>query len=249
MKKYYVFLILSGLFISGCKKDRGVSPIGPNTFAGTIRPREFLSDEAFTKLVIEIDYVTGYAPSQTSINNIVSFLQNIVNKPDGIVVNLTEIPSSGKQTLTLDDVRAIEKSNRNFISTNGVLTLYVLVTDGAYYMDTSTSKVLGVAYAASSLVLFEKTIRDLSGGVGQPSVTMMESTTGEHEMGHILGLVNFGTPMVTPHADPQNPQHCNNTRCLMYFETENSDFMMNLAGNIPTLDDNCKNDLRANGGK
>ena len=149
----FLFIVLS---IAGCHKKTAINPAEPNSYVGTVTPKEFLSDATFKKLIIEIDYVTGYAPSQTSINNIVSFLQNSINKPEGIEVNLSEIPSPGKQTLTLDDIRTIEKTNRTFISAKEVLTLYVLVTDGAYYMDTNTSKVLGVAYASSSLVLFEK---------------------------------------------------------------------------------------------
>jgi predicted Zn-dependent protease len=103
------------------------------------------------------------------------------------------------------------------------------------------------------MVIFEKTIQDLSGNtLSQPSREKLETVVMNHELGHILGLVNIGTNMVTPHQDPDasHGRHCENTSCLMYWGVETGNVAQNLLGTgMPQLDQNCLNDLKANGGK
>jgi hypothetical protein len=100
------------------------------------------------------------------------------------------------------------------------------------------------------MVIFEKTIREFSGGLGKPSATTLETTVSLHEFGHILGLTNNGTPMQSAHQDEPNGKHCNNKDCLMYWAVENSNIISTLTGgNIPQLDAQCVADLKANGGR
>ena len=69
-------------------------------------------------------------------------------------------------------------------------------------------------------------------------------------MGHILGLVDIGSPMQTNHKDAAHGNHCNNTNCLMYYASETTDVLgFLITGNVPVLDANCRADLTANGGK
>ena len=94
------------------------------------------------------------------------------------------------------------------------------------------------------------TITNFSGGANQTTRTKLETTVLDHEFGHLLGLTNLGTPMVTPHEDAAHMSHCNNSSCLMYYSTQTT--VMGgilLSGPIPVLDANCKSDLTANGGK
>ena len=100
------------------------------------------------------------------------------------------------------------------------------------------------------MVLFGKKIHDNSGGLGQASRTKLEATVLEHEFGHILGLVDIGTPMQTNHKDAAHGNHCNNTNCLMYYTSETTDILgFLITGNIPSFDANCIADMHANGGK
>lgn len=109
---------------------------------------------------------------------------------------------------------------------------------------------LGVAYRNTSLCIFGKAIQSNSGSIGQASRVKVESTVLNHEAGHILGLEDIGTPMAINHKDPSHPDHCNNSNCLMYYAAETTDILgFLITGNIPALDQNCKNDLKANGGK
>src|SRR4030095_6546174 len=124
------------------------------------------------------------------------------------------------------------------------IALYILYTNGNY----TDNNVLGIAYKNTSVVLFGKKINDNSGGLGQASRTKLVATVAEHEMGHLLGLVDLGSPMVTGHKDGAHGSHCSNTACLMYYASETSDILgFLITGNIPVLDVNCRADLQANG--
>lgn len=244
MKATYFFIFLSMLVTVGCKKDPKTLLYAEET------PRNFLSNDTYKKLVVQIDYVNGYEPTQTALNHLKSFLEQRLNKSAGIEFNLNAVSSPGKNTLSISEIQKLEKDRRRLYTKGDVITAYLFFADADYDQNTGSRQVLGLAYGTSSMVLFNKTIRNLSGGLGQPSVSTVEATVAEHEFAHILGLVNNGTGMVNSHQDEANGKHCDNQNCLMYFEAETSDLIGNLLGNsIPSLDSHCIEDLRANGGK
>ena len=208
--------------------------------------KDLLSANIYTTIKMEIQYMPGFSPDAAAVNNLISFFNNIVNKPGGITVVQTQIIASGKAVLSINDIATIEKTNRTVYSAGNQLGVYFLYTDGAY----SEGNVLGVAYRNTSMCIIGKTIHDNSGAVGQVSRTKLETTVLQHEMGHILGLVDLGSTMLTNHKDTPHGNHCTNTNCLMYYASETTDALgFLLTGAIPTLDNNCSADLHANGGK
>jgi len=248
MKKPIIIfsLLLSIASINfSCKKKS-------ETIDNQVTPIDFLSQGKYTNLIIEINYVSGYAPTDESVNNLIAFLKQRINKPNGIATIKKEITVQNTGAYyNLSQVQSIEYANRKMITTGSTLTAYVLYLDKEYEGTASSqSKVLGINYQNSSIVMFENTIAQFSGGLTQPSRALLESTVIEHEFGHVLGLVNNGTPMQTAHQDVPNGKHCNNTSCLMYYAVETSDIVKNLLGSTPPdLDANCLNDLKAYGGK
>ena len=238
----FTFMLIASV-ITGCSKDEIKAD-------NKVNPEHFLSDDKYEKLIVEIQYVSGYAPSSTSVNNLKTFLEERLHKPGGISIVQTAISSPGKSIYTMDDIRAIEESNRTQHTNGKTLTAYFFFADGDYAGNSGSSKVLGIAYEGSSMVIFEKTVKDHSGGLTQPPVATLESTVLLHEFGHILGLVNNGTSMQAAHQDEAHGHHCNNQNCLMYYTAETTDILANLTGgNVPGLDQKCIDDLRANGGK
>lgn len=236
----YLIIITS---ISGCKKDE---------FArnDSVSPNDFLSGKKYEKLIVEIQYVTGYQPTTATVDNLKAFLQQRLNKPGGITIVQNAISSPGKTSFSIDDIKAVEKEYRTQHTSKKTLTAYFFFADADYASNSGSSKVLGIAYGNSSMVIFEKTIKDYSGGITQPPITTLETTVINHEFAHILGLVNNGTPVQSTHQDVAHGKHCNNANCLMYYTAETSDIVSNIiGGNILTLDGNCINDLIANGGK
>ncbi len=245
----YLFLGIAIIFISGCsKKDATTLPPinGANNKVTGYSGKDFLKVTNFNSLKIEIQYMPGFAPDVSSVDNIKSFLSSLINKPGGITVTQKQITAGGKVAYSINDVAIIEQNNRSYFNSGNQLSVYVLITDGDY----SDPNVLGVAYRNTSLCLFGKKIFDNSGGVGQASRTKLLSTVAEHEFGHLLGLVDLGTTMQTDHKDVPHGNHCNVQNCLMYYASETTDlFGFLITGNIPALDSQCKNDLQANGGK
>ena len=206
---------------------------------------ELLASSKYTSLKIEVQYMVGYQPDAAALNHLQTTLTGLINKPSGITIVTKEIPASS-QTLSLTDIITIEKNNRTAFTTGSELAIYVLYTNGNYAED----NVLGIAYKNTSTVLFGKKINDNSGGIGQASRTKLVATVAEHEIGHLLGLVDLGSPMQTAHKDAAHGNHCSNTNCLMYYASETSDILgFLITGNIPPFDANCRADLTANGGK
>ncbi|MBI3883929.1 MAG: hypothetical protein HY305_06925 [Sphingobacteriales bacterium] len=243
MKNLPALIISSLLFFSCNKKDFSAHPA--NNLSVGASAHDLLSAQQYTAVKIEIQYMAGFAPTATTINNLTNFLNSVINKPGGIEVIQNEV-AAASTTLNLQDIALIEKNNRTVYTSGNQLGLYFLFTNGGY----TQSNVLGIAYQNTSMCLFGKTIHDNSGGIGQASRIKLESAVIEHEAGHILGLVDIGTAMQTNHIDPGHANHCNNSNCLMYYASETSDALGFLVtGNIPSLDANCLADLHANGGK
>lgn len=250
-----VFVSFFAIFIlfSGCSKDddENGNPDGSlNKKSVGASAHDLLSADKYKKVVLEIQFVEGFEPQTATVNSLKTLMEQRMNKPNGITVKLSPLPAAGfgKTSYSINDIAAIEENNRQEYTTADAIAIYFFFADGRFSEDSGNSKVLGVAYRNTSMAIFEKTIQELSGGFTQPSRTKLETVVMQHELGHILGLVNVGTPMVTPHQDHEH--HCDNTNCLMYWAVETGDVVQNLLGTgMPVLDQNCLNDLKANGGK
>lgn len=242
------FLALS--FIVSCNRDNefsnGSSDYNHNRAVGA-SANNLLSNNLYNSLLIEIQYMPGYAPDSQAIDHLRNFLSTFLRKEGGITITQRQIPATSSSSLSADDIRQIENTNRTVFTNGSTLAVNIMYTNGQY---SNSSNTLGIAYRNTSIALFGKTIRDNSGGFGQTSRTKLEATVLEHEIGHLMGLVDLGSQMQSNHKDSANGNHCDNKNCLMYYASETTDILGFLTtGNIPQLDNNCKADLKANGGK
>ncbi|ASW74393.1 hypothetical protein IQ37_04825 [Chryseobacterium piperi] len=249
MLKKIIIPLLILPFIVSCNRDNEFSN-GSSDYSHT-RPvgasaNNLLSNERYNSLLIEVQYMPGYAPDSQAIEHLKNFLSTFLRKDGGITIIQREIPGTSSPSLSAEDIRQIENTNRTVFTNGSTLAVSILYTNGQY----TNNNTLGIAYRNTSVALFGKTIRENSGGFGQTSRTKLEATVLEHELGHLMGLVDLGSPMQTNHKDSSNGNHCNNQNCLMYYTSETTDILGLLTtGNIPQLDNNCKADLKANGGK
>lgn len=221
-----------------------MQPTGTSAF-------ELLSDADFTQLVIELAYVEGYSPTTEAIDDFMAFVDERVYKPEGISLVMNAIPSSGIDNLSIQDIASIEDANRTQYNNGDQIAIWAFFTDGASASNSNNGVVLGTAYRNTSFVIFEETIRSLSDSPLEPNRSVLEATVILHEMGHLFGLTNLGTPLQSDHEDEDHPKHCKIENCLMYFSAETSSGLENLIGmgSPPALDAQCIADLQANGGK
>ncbi|MFI8378827.1 hypothetical protein [Leeuwenhoekiella sp. NPDC079379] len=255
----YLTLIFAFLIISCSSDSSNETPVDPkaanNKSLGTAA-RDFLSAEAFTGLHVEIAYVNGFKPSATTINNLRNFFSARLNKPDGITITETVVPATTVGSLSREEYVKIEKDNRTVFNAGDELAVWIFFADQNSESDEGNSRILGTAYLNTSCIIFEKTLKDFSNRIGGANLTLLESITTQHEFGHLFGLVNLGTAMVTPHEDEQPDdagvdklnKHCNQEDCLMYFQTVGN-AVGGVMNSLPTFDEFCLADLQANGGK
>nr|WP_294859276.1 membrane metalloprotease [uncultured Fluviicola sp.] len=247
----FFFLIFVLAVSLGCKKDskRRIEKfhrqdVGYSAFG-------ILSDKDYKSLTVEIIYMTGFKPTDLAIEHLKELISAQCNKPDGVRFVFREISPQGNSNYSVDDAVSIENEYRQEFTYRKDLAICFLFLDGPSSDDQGSAMVLGQAYYNTSMVIYEKSLQDNSGGFGEPELYKLETTVINHEFGHILGLVNNGTEMYNAHQDTANGSHCIHSDCLMYWEAETGSLFSNLIGNspIPTFDQDCLKDLKEKGGK
>lgn len=238
LKRLAFLLVLVSLMGASCQKE-DMPQLDYRKLGASAN--DILSDRTYKSIEIEISYMPGYMLADTVLSHVRNYLSMVANKPTGISFRQTSFSRTVPSPMTLNQVVSLEKDVRTGFTGGTVLRIHIMVVDAEY----QTADILGISYWNTSMCVFGKTIDKFSGRPGLLSKNQLLITLIEHEMGHLLGLVDQGTPMVAQHKST-NGAHCTNTRCLMYYVIETAG---NASTPIPTLDTDCLNDLRANGGR
>lgn len=255
MKNILKSIVLMAFLLLSCSKNDNLENVlinGNYSYKKQVgySANDILSDKIFKNIHIEVMYVDGFKPTDNALNNLKSFIGSRTYKTN-IVVEARLIDISVKSIYSIDDVRNIEDANKIMFTDENQLVISALFLNGNSSSNTDTGVVLGTAYRNTSFVIFEETIHSFSNSSFEPSRIILESTVILHEYCHLLGLVNLGTNMVENHQDTTHGSHCVTENCLMYYQVENGKSVADMVsgGQIPQLDANCINDLKANGGK
>lgn len=229
--------------------DTGGDPVQENLATGSGDwAVDFLTDDTYTSLEVEIDHVEGYAPAPATVSGLEDALSELVFKPGGVTVVVDDaIPDQGSPAWSVAAAQDLEVAWRDRYRDEGTGTavMYLLFLDGNAEGDDDQSKVLGYAYHGSSIVMFAETIDGLGSG---PLATDPEEVVAIHEVGHLLGLVDNGVPMVDDHSDPAHPHHDESDDCIMYWAMATEDVVSQLLSGKPDFDQACRDDLAAAGG-
>ena len=256
LKRLFIFLAFTSLIIS-CTRDSidesggGAIDRSANLKSLGTSASDLLSDVTFTSMNIEIVYVEGNRPTDEAVSTFRNFLQNRTYKPDGIEIKLRGVNSSGKAPFTIEEIVEIEKEERTVYNVGDEIAVWIYFADGNNEKDTEEKFVLGSAFRNTSMVIYEKTIRDFASRPGAPQRATIEAATLNHEFGHLFGLVDLGTTPVSNHEDTENKGHCITEGCLMRASIEFGSGVVNVieGSDVPDFDDACIDDLQSVGGK
>ena len=254
--RYSLFVLLATtvLTATGCINSSNSDDNGKGEYLHTRNPGlsavDFLSDETYKELIVEIDYMGSYSPNRRALDSLEAFLKQRLNKTKVTIIDPTEIPTGGKNAYSANDIRNYEKTHRTHYTQFDVLAAYMIFLDGRF----EQNNVLGIAYYNTSTAYFGVAYEDATSGFGAPSRYLTEAISFRHEFGHLLGLVGIpgsGTDMQNEHKDEEHGNHCDDNTCLMYYAMERPDLFDALLADeqIPALDPNCMLDLQANSGK
>ncbi len=251
MNRFFLLLLLLLVGFSSCRKDSKRKINKHHRQSVGSWSDEILSDGKYEKLVIQIIYMTGYKPTDAAVANLKTLLESRCNKKGGVSMVYKEIAAQGKTSYSISDVKDIEDDERSEFTYKKTIAITFIFLDGQSAENEGSSVVLGQAYFNTSMVIYEKSIHENSDDFIEPERYKLETMVMNHEIGHILGLVNLGSTMINNHQDASYGAHCINEDCLMYWEAETGSAVANLVGNspIPVFDANCLADLKANGGK
>lgn len=244
-------------------------PTTSPTGAADFGPRDHVSGERYSGILLEIDYVRGKEPDSAALGLLEDRIRALaaggyLGKPDGLRVVIDEpIEPFGSDTVhTFADLRALEPGLRSVAPMPGESAIHMLYVDGSYEQDGDTF-VLGFASQPSWIVMFRDNLDRACAsssllddvallGLTEEVCTVSEASTLVHELGHLFGLVDNGTPMVNDHRDPEHGAHDRDPECLMYWLVETDGVVDQIAQRflagqqaVPELDAECLRDLRA----
>ena len=256
--KAWITTILILVLLIGCKNDDdNDSSSGPDTAENTDNKQplgtsanDLLSSDNFTSIRVQLAYPEGFRPTDETIDLLDDFLEERLDKPNGVTIVETLIDTPSQTgPYDINEIVAIEDEFRTVFNNGNEIGVWIFFSGEESSSNTGNSVVLGTAYRNTSVVIYERTFIELANN--SPFLInrfLIETSTLRHEFGHILGLVNIGTPLTSEHEDQQNTRHCNVEECLMYFETVTNIFNTSDVASLPDFDTLCIQDLQANGG-
>lgn len=274
-KRITIFFLFCLALIIGCSSDSDDTPDGNgsvnlsgNLLATGASANDLLSNTNFDRLLIEVDYVSGFQPTGATMTNFENFLRERTFK-ENIEFVFNGIASPNEESLTLQEIADLESENRTAYNDGSTLAVYIYFADAPSDDDDPDESLvtLGAVYRNTSMVIYESTIRTLANSSATITVTDVETATLNHEFGHLFGLVELSgfvngeevifTPSVNDHEDPDAENHCNVAGCLMRAELQFGAPMMKMlesnaskgAAAVPVLDAECILDLQSNGGR
>ncbi len=252
MERIILFASLM-LTFTACSDDS--SSLGGITDpSGLSQVQTFARATPYSKLVIELDSIEGFEPSNIDAK-MVEHLTPLVDKPGGIqIVRDQTIAARGEDHLwSFDEVKTLFAEHKTLELAGDQTRIHVIFVDGGYEDDTASGKTLGLAWS-TNVVMFQQSILN---ACSKPLLSTQLCPLAEqaillHEFGHVLGLVNNGAPLTAGHQDTEHGRHCSNPDCIMYWEYEGAKVFEILQEKLLanddkflTLDADCKADLAA----
>lgn len=233
-----MFSVLAGCFESDDDPGRKRGKVGEYKY-------DYLRNEKYTAVIIEIDHVEGFAPSSDAKNTLKARINTYCDKTT-VTIKQNSFESSDS-SYSLQEIVKLEERHRTEWRGGSTIVIHILYLDGEY---SESGNTLGIAYFADSIAIFKEKIQETADTSLPILVTEedIEKAVLVHEFGHLAGLVNIGYESDADHEDPDYEHHCVHEDCVMNAQLE-SNAIINLinSGGVKPPDDfetDCKADLR-----
>lgn len=160
------------------------------------------------------------------------------------ISQMTQIAAQSKNLWSTQDVLNLSKTFGK--SSTGVFTIIFL--NG--HSDQGQG-IIGFQITGTNVIAVFKDVVKTVGPEDSLVTRYIEQATLVHEMGHALGLVNNGLPMLTAHRDADNGAHCSVKDCVMSSSNEGRSSMIAYVteiiskGEIIMYDQQCLGDAQS----
>jgi len=237
MRDLKIVIVLLLILIPGCLDDLKNEAISCENLTGACR-YEILRSSNYSRLHIEINFVTDNSPDSDAIDLLKTRIQEVTDKTS-VSVSQKSFGSTD-ESYSLEEILDIENIQRERYKSGNTFIIHILYLNGEYQDNDQT---LGLAFKGSSFVLFKEKIDDASFLL--ISDKDIEKSVIVHEFGHLLGLVNNGYQSPHNHEDSQHPHHSDNDESVMYWAIESQDIGNQIDGEPPNnFDSDDLDDLR-----
>ena len=166
-----------------------------------------------------------------------------------VPMNLSEMsPISKKNKITWGVQEIYNLGNSvGSVSSGDTTVLNVFFLNGRA---AENANIIGLHVSNTQTMAIFKEVIESTGNITDLVPKYVEQATLIHELGHAVGLVNNGITMVgSSHEDTAHPRHCNNPKCVMYYQNEGAtalaNFLQDRINNpdLVMLDDACLKDV------
>jgi hypothetical protein len=235
---WLITLLLPVLGCGGSSGPGGSTP-GIDTLEPAPRVLGYVRGDVYPRLVLEVDRVVGFGPRTSTEQDLARRLEAILDKPAGVeMVTDAAIASRGSDhAWTLAELDALTTQHFDLPVASGTTKIHVLFVDGRYDSGPGGGTVLGIAWKNQNIAIFKQVIEENCAAAGLGLLTEAACAAAElaiclHEVGHVIGLVDNGLPMVTPHEDTAHPGHDVSQDCVMYWAYEGDALISRVADDL-----------------
>lgn len=183
----------------------------------------------YPNLVIEVDYARGFEPSEFALDALLATLEEVTDKDRITILPPTPLPDEQRFRSDVNWVEGAIGLHEEFFDSHDPSSirygegdtayLHLMYLNGRY--EGNKSAAMGLA-TSRTIFIFPSYFREKAGLLIRTANQIVPDDTSQriersvliHEMGHMMGLVNGGAPMVRDHDD--GTRHSSNPKSVMH---------------------------------